>query len=400
MSAAFVGDWLVVCGGGAGLLALIAWAVDRRLGARWPRLVAGLWWLVLVRLLVPPHLASPLGWSVERAPGGGDPLLAASGPSAAASTEQVAGASDPVTILMWLWLAGAALAALGLARRLQRETDHWSAVEGRAPRAATRAVLERAARSLGLRRVPRVLVTGDRGGSGPRDAGEGPATIGLVRPWIALPHAYEGRARELEGVLLHELAHIARRDAWRRLVATACVATFWFHPAAWIASKRLAALAEFDCDRRAAASGDARDYRRALLGEVARRAGLAPEGGLVSGFGHPRSVALARLRALEDAALGAAPRAITARLEAALGSAVFALSLACLAPRVVEPPPAPIENPFSILEGLPPIPVVELPGCLNKRYAVMAHAAAQESATPDALDASRSTGSPAPSTFE
>lgn len=356
-------DWFVVCGAGAVPLAIVAWFVDRRLGARRPGLAAAAWWCVLARFVLPPAIASPFGHGVERVTAAATTGGAANGHAAQALTEQAVAALDPWPwTVVGAWLVGALVATAVLALRLHREARAWSRVAGRAPAPTTRRVLARATRAMGLARSPRVVVTDE----------VGPATVGLVRPWIALPAAYEADPAALESALLHELAHARRRDAWRRLVAQACVAVFWFHPAAWFASRRLAALAEFDCDRRAAAAGDAAAYRRTLLDAVARRAGLVPEHGLASGFGHPRSVALARLRALE----GAAVDRVT-RVEAPVAALAF-VAVACVLPRTVEPATSP--SPMRFVEALPDAPIEELPGCLNKRYAVMAHLAAQRSA--------------------
>lgn len=70
-------------------------------------------------------------------------------------------------------------------------------------------------------------------------------------PVIALPAAAASwRARERRVVLLHELAHVVRRDAPRLLAARLACILHWPDPLAWRALGRLAVEHEIACDRR------------------------------------------------------------------------------------------------------------------------------------------------------
>ena len=57
-----------------------------------------------------------------------------------------------------------------------------------------------------------------------------PCTTGILSPCIYLPAAL--RREDIPSVLAHELCHIRRRDALRRLLTVAVVSVHWFNPAA------------------------------------------------------------------------------------------------------------------------------------------------------------------------
>ena len=113
------------------------------------------------------------------------------------------------------------------------------------------------ARLLGLKTPPRLCVA----------AVPVPMTWGWRRPVIALPAASTDWPEDrLRSVLLHEMAHIKRRD-WptHRLADVAC-ALYWFHPLVWLTARRLRSETELACDDLVLASGiPAPDYARHLL---------------------------------------------------------------------------------------------------------------------------------------
>ncbi|QDV83352.1 M56 family metallopeptidase [Stieleria magnilauensis] len=55
-------------------------------------------------------------------------------------------------------------------------------------------------------------------------------------------------ADQRRGVLLHELAHLCRRDVWRQAVARIAVVLHWWNPAAWWCVRRYEESAEWACD--------------------------------------------------------------------------------------------------------------------------------------------------------
>jgi beta-lactamase regulating signal transducer with metallopeptidase domain len=95
-----------------------------------------------------------------------------------------------------------------------------------------------------------------------------PIMIGVRRPTILLPA--DGRVweeDELAAVLLHEVSHVARRDALSQRLALIHRAIFWFSPLAWWLERHLADLSEQASDEAALAGGvDRTRYAEALLG--------------------------------------------------------------------------------------------------------------------------------------
>jgi beta-lactamase regulating signal transducer with metallopeptidase domain len=114
-----------------------------------------------------------------------------------------------------------------------------------------------------------------------------PCAARLLRPiiWLPLSLLTGTPAAQLEALLAHELAHIARRDWLWNGVQCVIEALFFFHPAIWWLGRRIRQEREHACDDLAvAACGDAIALAEALAAlECARRApprlALAAQGG-------------------------------------------------------------------------------------------------------------------------
>jgi protocatechuate 3,4-dioxygenase beta subunit len=83
-----------------------------------------------------------------------------------------------------------------------------------------------------------------------------PAVWGLVRARVLLPPglAEELSPRQLQWVLLHELAHIRRGDLWVALFQRVLQAVYFFNPAVWVANRLIDQQREFACDDAALAA--------------------------------------------------------------------------------------------------------------------------------------------------
>ena len=86
-----------------------------------------------------------------------------------------------------------------------------------------------------------------------------PSVWGIARPTILLPRGIAGvlTAEQLQWVLLHELAHVRRRDMVVLLLQRLAAILHFFNPAIWIANRVVDQLREFACDDLASAAGHA-----------------------------------------------------------------------------------------------------------------------------------------------
>jgi beta-lactamase regulating signal transducer with metallopeptidase domain len=144
--------------------------------------------------------------------------------------------------------------ALGLILSVRLER---AAQPVRDPRAL--ALLSSRARTLGIRRVPRLAES---------ELLSVPVTFGVVRPAILLPAGWrDWDAAELDAVISHEVSHVARRDAFIDRLSLLHRALFWFSPLSWYLTGCLAELAEEASDEAALAAGaDRTRYAETLLG--------------------------------------------------------------------------------------------------------------------------------------
>ncbi|MBV8550013.1 MAG: TonB family protein [Acidobacteriaceae bacterium] len=94
-----------------------------------------------------------------------------------------------------------------------------------------------------------------------------PLTFGMRRPRILLPaECLEWTPLRRRTVLLHEMAHVQRRDLSAQLFASLITALWWFQPLCWTSRRSLRRESERACDAVVIASGiRASDYASELL---------------------------------------------------------------------------------------------------------------------------------------
>jgi beta-lactamase regulating signal transducer with metallopeptidase domain len=162
-----------------------------------------------------------------------------------------------------------------------------------------------------------------------------PMTWGIVYPTVLLPSDADDWTEDRKTiVLLHELAHVKRLDAFTQIVVQIAVSAFWFNPLVWAAARHMRTEREHACDDCVLQAGArASDYAHDLL-QIARSLG---------GSSAPAAAALAMARRSEfEGRLLAildprTDRQNVSRIRlAGTGAGVFvlALPLAALAPAV------------------------------------------------------------------
>jgi hypothetical protein len=246
-----------------------------------------------------------------------------------------------VRFLPWFWLLGLGFAGLRLA--VGTVLAYWlyrpRPVPARVGQALD-AMCRSLAHSLGIARPVTV---------GLCDRIDSPIVLGAFRPRILLPDALmRGWSRErIKLVLLHELAHIRRRDLLVNLAQRLIEAPLFFNPAAWLVSGWVRLEREHCCDRMVVErTGAVRSYAEVLLVLATRRNAL----GNAALMGEPHLVR--RVRRIVEVNLP--PRRSRAGLAAAAAAALMGFlpagaapvaSNVCLSaiPATVPGPPAPLE---------------------------------------------------------
>jgi beta-lactamase regulating signal transducer with metallopeptidase domain len=295
----------------ASALAVVAFACSR---CRRPALAHGLWLLVLLKLVTPALIPVRVPWfdrGVASSPAGASLSTRQSRPSASAGSEQLtsnqlawtesvptdpfppladgeadiqaeaadlpaltAAENEPAsvpetpptswwTVAAWTWLAGSCLWFAGVVLSIHRSRRLL-----RSARPASAPVQSQAgelARRLGLKRCPRVWLV--PGAVSPMVWALGGA------PRLLFPSKLLDRldADQRAALLLHELAHVRRRDHWVRLVELIALGLYWWCPVAWWARRELREAEEQCCDAWVvwASAGAGHDYALALLQTVA-----------------------------------------------------------------------------------------------------------------------------------
>ncbi len=263
------------------------------------------WRIALMRIALPAGLLAAHSAALgprsvlsprEMAPGAGDGRVAAAGKMdpkqggslSAARGEGCAGRANPalagavapgsgraggrilLPLAASIWALGSLFLALRLVvgwRRLRR-----LAREAQAPPSGWRlAELQRVRQALSLNHLPPIALC--------RRA-RVPMVVGLVHPRVVLPEALavDMSPSELTETLIHECAHVRRRDQWVLAVQRLALVAFWPHPLLHYLNRELERAREELCDNHVLAASRPVAYAETLL-RLAQACLPAPEWG-------------------------------------------------------------------------------------------------------------------------
>lgn len=319
------------------LAALVPLVLRRVMKKRYPaRAVCIVWAILAVRLLVPVQLSLPQA-PVQVTPrtsfavSGGRTAFEQAGlpiaqtPSRRVTEEQAAldtAASDTAatvditTLLLGLWLLGAAACALrqgighaDLMHSLKRTAQP-------AVREDLEAVLREQCAELGIDREIPLYVT---------PAADCPMLAGFFRPALYLPDENLSRL-DAAFVFRHELTHYKHGDLWLKLLLVLAKCVHWFNPLVHLMARFAHEDIELACDD-AVVRGQSSAYRRAY-GETILRSAISQSQrrkALVSCFGDDKKTLMRRFEGLFDKSVkkrGVALVVMVAVLVASLGCVV------------------------------------------------------------------------------
>ena len=259
-------------------LAVLRLAKDRTAGERSWIAHGGLivlFALPLAALLLPAW--SPAPATIDPSGTAAAPLVVAEAPATLDSTalRELAASPTPVgadgsgvvlafpapeTVALWLYLVPLALLAGTMLVAILR----LATLRGRAQvmeEAPWLTALARAQRRMGFKHGTALLVS---------DELRSPISWGVMRPIILLNPGAAKASGEAEAIIAHELAHVARLDWAKLLIARAACALLWFNPLVWRLAREAHQLREEAADDAVLMSEvDGADYA-ALLVNAAR----------------------------------------------------------------------------------------------------------------------------------
>lgn len=179
-----------------------------------------------------------------------------------------------VFLIIWAVIAASGLAKIALGfLRLHQLRKHCINFDSEHVDPALRTALRQFASDRRFKRREVQLYTSDEV--------RVPTAIGFLKPAIIIPSwaLRELSSTELNAVVLHELAHLRRRDDWTNLAQQIIRAILFFHPAVWWIGRGLAREREMACDDFViSATSDRRAYAECLVSVAEKtflRRGLA-----------------------------------------------------------------------------------------------------------------------------
>ena len=163
-------------------------------------------------------------------------------------------------VLVLCWLSGAMIKLIRVlmgCRRMSARLRIESILQDHAVLAQMRTACER----FGLRKPIPIMET---------DQVASPALFGLFSPVLLLPRKalQSYTSSELNHIIMHELAHVRRKDHWLNWLMTFCQILHWFNPVIWLAFGRMRADRELATDHLALKTNgdqDATAYGQTIL---------------------------------------------------------------------------------------------------------------------------------------
>ena len=168
---------------------------------------------------------------------------------------------NPGMLLFWIvvfWAVGLIIGTIRLGISFGRVRRMQTSVERAVPD-QFRATVVALAQRIGYQGPLHLRISAELGG---------PALIGHLKPLLLFPVAVVNQlsTEEAEAVILHELAHLIRKDHWWNLLQCVIEVLFYYHPVVWWIGARIREEREHCCDDLVLRHGPGRlAYAKALL---------------------------------------------------------------------------------------------------------------------------------------
>jgi beta-lactamase regulating signal transducer with metallopeptidase domain len=264
----------------------------------WPQVRYALWFMVLLKLILPPTIASPVSitsgfqsialkafghYHIERTSltYGTTPLKTMPAPAESkpilTTEDKIMLSENEVTtprtnikfnwqvFAMAFWLLGSLAILIFLIKKFSEMRKANRSGEMKVVPDWFELLVIQCARRLNLQVIPNIVIT---------KKVSSPAIFGMIKPVLILPADFFSKTskKNAENILLHELAHIKRRDLLVKELETFLTVIYWFNPLFWGVKKQLQHLRELCCDSTIAniLQRKVKGYRNTLL-ETARR---------------------------------------------------------------------------------------------------------------------------------
>lgn len=235
-----------------GIVFIVLWCVSRMANKTRILLQLGLWSLLLFRCLMPTDISSryslrqflfppkpvehmQLGTSIHD-----EDMISSHDFDTSVVQPNSNQSSNWHTFLIGVWILGLlTVLILFLKQYVYYRRLAYKSI--RCKDQEIHSILFRWRKKLGLKRTIRILISSEPCS---------PFTLGLFKPVLVLPESLlsEPYQASLESIMAHELTHIKHLDALWIWVQNLIQCLFFFHPAVWIANRKINFYRECLCD--------------------------------------------------------------------------------------------------------------------------------------------------------